>query len=98
MPHSIARRVCVHAGFLRWFLACAALAPIWVLLLGCAATSPTQGAGTSRGGPHIAFEKENFDFGLVPYNKEVRAEFKVLNTGDQPLVLQDVQVRTIQGC
>lgn len=42
----------------------------------------------------IDFEKERHDFGTLPDNEEVTTEFKFTNTGDEPLVIRDVDA----GC
>ena len=61
-----------------------------------------SGSGSSSGaklGPRLAVDRERIDFGRVPLNKSVRAEFKVSNNGDRPLTLDTTApVQAIQGC
>ncbi len=53
----------------------------------------------SKTGPRLAVDRERIDFGRVPLDKTVRAEFKVTNTGDRPLTLDTtVPVQVLQGC
>ncbi len=57
--------------------------------------SPGGGGGT----PQLAVDRERIDFGKVPFNQTVRAEFKVQNTGDGTLVLEStVPLKLLQGC
>ena len=57
------------------------------------------GAGGSGGTPQLTVDSERIDFGKVPFNKTVRAEFKVQNTGDGMLVLEStVPLKLLQGC
>ena len=71
-----------------------------VLLAGCAGpeVEPGQPVGRYVGGPRLAFDQRAFDFGDVPYGKEVRATFRLKNVGDQPLSLRRVDIRTVVGC
>ncbi len=53
----------------------------------------------SKTGPRLAVDRERIDFGRVPLDKTVRAEFKVTNTGDRPLTLDtSAPVQVLEGC
>ncbi len=53
----------------------------------------------SKTGPRVTVDRERIDFGRVPLDKPVRAEFKVTNTGDRPLTLDtSAPVQVVQGC
>ncbi|WP_069658989.1 DUF1573 domain-containing protein [Arcticibacter eurypsychrophilus] len=41
--------------------------------------------------PDFKFEKETNDFGKIPQGKPVSYEFKFTNTGDQPLIISNVE-------
>lgn len=70
-------------------LALAALG-IWILL-----TPQTQGGV----GPQVAVKQERIDLGKQPFEKMVRAEFLVSNTGDRPLTLDaSAPVQALEGC
>ncbi len=57
------------------------------------------GTSGSKTGPHLTVDRERIDFGRVPLDKSVRAEFKVTNTGDRPLTLDaSAPVQVLQGC
>lgn len=47
-------------------------------------------------GPQIVFEKENHNYGDVPYGKTVAAEFTFTNAGDETLVIE--KLRATCGC
>lgn len=56
-------------------------------------------AATSRqGGPAMSFEATSVDFGDVPLNTPVSYAFPFSNTGDATLQIEDVQVKTLEGC
>jgi hypothetical protein len=57
--------------------------------------SPTQVAG----GPKVAVDREQIDFGNVPLDKPVKAIFKLSNVGDQTLqILGQPVIEVKQGC
>jgi len=47
-------------------------------------------------GPEITIEEASHDFGDITQGEKVSAKFKLKNTGDQPLILQNVLVTC--GC
>jgi len=72
------------------------LVGVFVLQRGTAAPSmPVEVAGK----PRLAVDREQIDFGKVPFDKPVRAEFELSNVGDealQLLAIPTVEVR--EGC
>ena len=50
------------------------------------------------GGPAMAFDVTSVDFGDVPLNKSVSYAFPFANTGDATLQIEDVQIKTLEGC
>lgn len=60
-----------------------------------------NGAGEPAGGrgPLLAVDRERIDFGKQPFDKMVRAEFRIENSGDRTLTLDaSTPVRVLQGC
>jgi len=56
-------------------------------------------SGSSGGTPQLTVDRERIDFGKVPFDKLVRAEFKVQNTGSGTLVLDaSAPIKILQGC
>ena len=51
-----------------------------------------------QGGPAIAFDVTSVDFGDVPLNTPVSYAFPFANRGDATLQVEDVQVKTLEGC
>jgi hypothetical protein len=62
------------------------------------AEEKTEGAATRQGGPAMAFDAKSVDFGDVPLNTPVSYAFEFANTGDATLQIEDVQVKTLEGC
>ena len=51
------------------------------------------------GRPNLVLDKSSIDFGTLPLNQAVSAEFRVRNTGDQPLTITNEPfVRVAEGC
>ncbi len=88
----------VREGFpLIWIFAAAAV----LLVAGVVAWVATSNgdSGTGRIGPRVSVDQDQIDFGRVPFNKMVRAEFKITNIGDQPLTLDaSAPVQALKGC
>ncbi len=81
--------------------------PIWifvgaaVLIIAALTLWFTQNAETGEGkiGPRLAVNAERIDLGKQPFDKTVRAEFKVTNSGDRTLTLDaNTPVRVVEGC
>ncbi len=76
-------------------LAAAAL----LLVTGVALLLSSSGDTGGKTGPRLSVDRERIDFGRVPLDKSVRAEFTVTNTGDRPLTLDaSAPVQVLQGC
>ncbi|MGB8647245.1 MAG: hypothetical protein WCF84_18550 [Anaerolineae bacterium] len=60
------------------------------------------GGGNSSGshtGPRLSVDREQIDFGRVPLDKPVHAEFKITNSGDRSLTLDaSAPVQVVKGC
>ena len=81
--------------------------PLWmfvgaaVLIVAALAIWFVQNADTGEGkiGPRLAVNTEKIDLGKQPFDKTVRAEFKVTNTGDRNLNLDATSpIRVVEGC
>jgi hypothetical protein len=58
-------------------------------------SAPTSG----KAGPRLAVNQERVELGNQPFDKMVRAQFEVKNTGDQLLTLDaSAPVRVVEGC
>ena len=62
------------------------------------AEEKADGATPRGGGPAMAFDVTSVDFGDVPLNTPVSYAFEFANTGDATLQIEDVQVKTLEGC
>jgi len=58
--------------------------------------SAQSGETTQADGPAITFEQTSFDFGEIQQGDKVEHIFKFENTGNQPLIITNVQ--TTCGC
>ncbi|MBI3912691.1 MAG: hypothetical protein HY327_00635 [Chloroflexi bacterium] len=55
--------------------------------------------GAGQIGPRLAVNVERLDFGKQPFDKMVRAEFKITNVGDRRLTLDaKTPIRVVEGC
>lgn len=55
--------------------------------------------GSGQVGPRLAVNTERIDLGKQPFDKTVRAEFKLTNTGDRALTLDaSPPIRVVEGC
>ncbi len=68
----------------------------WYFLQG---QSPLSAAPPYRGGPRLAVDREEIDFGPVRFEKMVQARFRLKNVGDQPLqIATGSRVEVVEGC
>ncbi len=68
----------------------------WYFLQG---QSPLSAAASYQGGPRLAVDREEIDFGPVRFEKQVQARFRVRNVGDQPLqIAANPPVEVVEGC
>jgi hypothetical protein len=73
-----------------------AVSCIFFLLAGCQqqtkiAGEPAAKAESKEIGPRIMFENTVYDFGKVGPRQKLNGEFKFKNTGDEPLIITNVQ-------
>jgi hypothetical protein len=65
-------------------------------------TSGTKSASATpqvTGGPKLSVDRDSIDFGKLPLDQTVRAEFKLKNVGDQPLrIVDEPRVELVKGC
>jgi len=60
---------------------------------------PLSAAPPHVGGPRLATDTDNIDFGTVRFNRMVTATFQLRNVGDAPLtVAANPAVETVEGC
>jgi hypothetical protein len=51
------------------------------------------------GGPKLSLDRDSIDFGKLPLDIPVKAEFKLKNVGDQPLAIKGApRVELVKGC
>ncbi len=65
-------------------------------------TSGTKAASATpqvTGSPKLSVDRDSIDFGKVPLNQTVQADFKLKNVGDRPLrILGEPRVELVKGC
>ncbi len=60
---------------------------------------PLNAAALYQGGPRLAVETAEIDFGPVRFEKLVQARFRLRNIGDQPLqIAANPPVEVVEGC
>jgi hypothetical protein len=69
---------------------------VFVAVLALVAPAFAQEASTKVNGPVISFEKKTHDFGDIFQGDKVEETFKFTNTGNEPLIITNVQVTC--GC
>lgn len=80
-----------------WIFAAAAL--LLVAGVGLWVATASTGSGAAKTGPRLAVDQEKIDFGRVPLDKPVRAEFKLTNAGDGVLTLDaSAPIQVLEGC
>ncbi len=59
----------------------------------------SAGAPAAVTSPKLAVDRDEIDFGQVPFNKRVKATFKVSNEGGKPLqIVGEPRVEVVKGC
>ncbi len=100
MTHKKARRQAVagrRSALPIWLLGGALV--LAVIAIGIGIMSADAGGGNGGRGPQLAVNQERIDFGNLPFDKTVRAEFKLENTGDRNLTLDaSTPIRVVEGC
>lgn len=84
-----------------WLLVGGAILVLGALLVGLNTNKPaeTQSTGGTNGAPALQVDQEVIDFGEVPVNQTVYAEFKLSNVGDQPLRFSEQPyIEVVEGC
>lgn len=77
-------------------LALVAAAATWLWL---GRHDPLSAAPAYAGGPRLAADTDNLDFGTVRFNRMVTATFQLRNVGDAPLTIAaNPAVETVEGC
>ena len=70
-----------------------------VIMLRQPAAEQAQVPVTVSGSPNLEIDREQIDFGDVTVNRMIRANFKLSNTGDQPVFLTHSPVAKVaEGC
>lgn len=67
-----------------------------LIVLALAGQGFAQGVTANANGPVITFEKKNHNFGDIYQGDKVEETFKFTNTGNEPLIITNVQVTC--GC
>ena len=93
----------VRQGMPRWMRALMVVVPLALITVLAAAACeeeppPASSPGQPVAGARISVDKDAFDFGQVPLDKEVRTTFNVKNVGSDTLTLRDVRIRLVEGC
>jgi hypothetical protein len=80
-------------------VAAVALVLVALGVLAACSSGAGGGGGSAAGGPNLAVDPEKIDFGQVKVDNVVKADFKLRNTGSQPLqIIGEPAVRVVQGC
>ena len=98
MTHKKAKRRAQNTSSMPiWLLGGALALAIIAVGLWVVTSNAESGGGTL--GPQLAVNQERIDFGRVPFDKMVRAEFKLENRGDRTLTIDaSTPVRVLEGC
>ncbi len=59
---------------------------------------PAPPVTATGNGPRIAFAVEEIDYGDVQFGDVVQASFEFKNVGNEPLIISNSQVETVEGC
>jgi hypothetical protein len=88
-------------SFSRLGFGIALLVLLTVVLVACGSgpsAEPAPKVDSYTGGPRLALDNRSLDYGDAAYNQEVKATFSLKNVGDQPLLIEKVDVKALQGC
>lgn len=76
-----------------------AIVMIGSLLVARAGGQSAAGSALQAGKPRLSVDRESIDFGTVAMEKLVKATFKLTNSGDKPLTINEQpQVQVLAGC
>ncbi len=100
MTHKKARRQAAGRRSVLPILLMGGALVLAVIAVGVGIMSADGGNSSSGGnGPQLAVNQDKIDFGNLPFDKTVRAEFKLENKGDRNLVLDvSTPIRVVEGC
>jgi hypothetical protein len=63
------------------------------------ASAPAEWSATPHsGGPRLAVDQREVDYGSVAYGEPVSAVYRLRNVGDEPVVIAQPTVVTLEGC
>jgi len=66
---------------------------------GTAGAKSASATPQATGGPKLSVDRDSIDFGKLPLDQTVRAEFKLKNVGDQLLAIKGApRVELVKGC
>ena len=66
---------------------------------GTAGAKSASATPQATGGPRLSVDRDSIDFGKLPLDQSVRAEFKLKNVGDQLLAIKGApRVELVKGC
>jgi len=63
-----------------------------------AATEGTVTGLVVSGGPRISFDQEYVHLGEATPDQQINYSFTFKNIGDDPLIVYDVKIKTMEGC
>ena len=69
-----------------------------VLLLVALGLTACDGSEPSTGEPRIHFDQETVDLGVIPPGYAIDYSFNFTNVGDAQLIIDDVKIKTLEGC
>ena len=87
-----------------WPFAVMAVGAVVIIVVGFLAlrggnSSPATNALQATDGARLSVDRTTIDFGKVPLDKMVKAEFKIKNVGNQPLIIKgEPRVELVKGC
>ena len=74
------------------------LAIISVLLLAALGLTACNNGEPQIGDPRIHFDQKTVDLGIIPPGDSIDFSFNFTNMGNAPLIIDDVKIKTMEGC
>jgi hypothetical protein len=87
-----------------WLFAVMGVGAVLIIVIGFLAWNGSNSKKPSAtpqvtGGPKLSVDRDSIDFGKLPLDLPVKAEFKLKNVGDQPLAIKgEPRVELVKGC
>ena len=89
-----------------WPFVVMAVGAVLIVVVGFLAWRGSTAGATSAGatlqvtgGPRLSVDRDSIDFGKLPLDIPVKAEFRLKNVGDQPLAIKGApRVELVKGC